>query len=85
MLHFYPTPKNRWSNHDFFALLNVPVGVHKRLENLLNCIGIHDSIFCNLYFIIFKIFYKTMIFEKNIKSIRDHVVKIKSFNTSNAY
>jgi len=50
MVHFYPTPKNRWLNHDFFVLLNAPVGVHERLENLLTRIGIRDLPFCDELF-----------------------------------
>ena len=46
MLHFYPTLKNGGAKHDFFGLLNVLVGVHERVENLLRHIGIRDSSFC---------------------------------------
>ena len=51
--HFYPTPKNGWSKHDFFVLLNVPVGVHERVENLLNSIGIRDLSFYAEFFVTF--------------------------------
>ena len=61
ILHFYPTLKNGGSKHDFFVLLNVPVGVHERVENLLRRIGIRDLTFCDNFFMIcvflsFKIF-----------------------------
>ena len=45
MLHFYPTLKNGGSKHDFFTLLNVLVGVHEMVKNLLTRIGIRDSSF----------------------------------------
>ena len=50
-----PDPKNRWSKHDFFALLNVPVGVHERVENLLTRIGIHDLSFCDRFLLILEL------------------------------
>ena len=58
ILHFYTTPKNGGSKHDFFVTLNAPVGVHEKVKKLLNRIGIRDSTFCVdsfLYFIISKI------------------------------
>ena len=45
--HFYPTPKNGGSKHDFFVLLNEPIGVHEKVENLLNRIDIRDLEFFN--------------------------------------
>ena len=64
ILHFYLTLKNGGSKHDFFVLLNVPVGVHERLENLLNCIGIRDLSFCDEFFVTFyQNFYEIPIFE----------------------
>jgi len=50
MLHFYPTLKNGRSKHDFFVLLNAPVGVHERPKNLLRRIGIRDLTFCDTFF-----------------------------------
>ena len=52
ILHFYPTSKNGWLKHDFLVTLNVLVGVHERVENLLTRVGIRDltfwgSLFCN--------------------------------------
>ena len=47
ILHFYPTPKKWGPKNDFFVLLNAPVGVHERVENLLRRIGIRDSSFCD--------------------------------------
>ena len=38
------------SKHDFFALLNVLVGVHEKVENLLTRIGIRDLTFCDHFF-----------------------------------
>ena len=45
ILHFYPIPKNGGSKHDFLVLLNAPVGVHERVENLLTRIGVRDLSF----------------------------------------
>ena len=53
MLHFYPTPKNGGPKHDFLVLLNVLVGVHETIKNLLNCIGVRDLVFCDIFFTIF--------------------------------
>ena len=53
ILHFYPTLKNGGPKHDFFVLLNAPVGVHERVENLLTRIDIRDLEFLNVLFIDF--------------------------------
>jgi len=53
ILHFYPTLKNGGQKHDFFVLLNAPVGVHERVENLLTRIDIRDLEFLNVLFIDF--------------------------------
>ena len=45
ILYFYPTPKNGWLKHDFLVTLNVLVGVHEKVENLLTRIGIRDLTF----------------------------------------
>ena len=58
MLHFYPTLKNGGSKHDFFALLNVLVGVHESVENLLTRICIRDSTFCDEFLQIFRVLKK---------------------------
>ena len=58
--HFYPTPKNEWSKHDFFVLLNAPVGVHERVKNLLNRIGVRDLLFCDYIFHDFEFRKKTL-------------------------
>ena len=50
ILHFYPTMKNGDSKHDFFVLLNAPVGVHEKVENLLTRIGIRDLAFWDDFF-----------------------------------
>ena len=55
MLHFYPTLKNEWSKHDFFVLLNAPVGVHEIPENLLTRIGIRDLSFCDRFLLILEL------------------------------
>ena len=65
MLHFYPTPKNGWLKHDFLVTLNVLVGVHERVENLLNRIGVRDLSFCDSIFTIFKISENYDISKKN--------------------
>ena len=63
ILHFYPTPKNEGSKHDFFVLLNAPVGVHEIPKNLLRRIGIRDLAFCANFFKLL-IFLKSKIFKK---------------------
>ena len=66
MLHFYPTLKNGGAKHDFFVLLNAPVGVHERPKNLLTRIGIRDSTFCDNVFHNFLRFLKIMILQKEL-------------------
>ena len=63
-IDFYPTPK-KWGglNHDFFGLLNVLVGVHESVENLLTRICIRDSTFCDEFLQIFRVFRKIEILE----------------------
>jgi len=50
MLKLYLIPKNGQSKYDFFVCLNAPVGVHERVENLLNCIGVRVLLFCDHIF-----------------------------------
>ena len=47
---FYLTPKNGWLKHDFLVTLNVPLGVHERVENLLIRIRVHDFLFYGISF-----------------------------------
>ena len=54
-------PKNGGSKHDFLVLLNVLVGVHERVKNLLTRIGIRDSSLLIEYFNNFK-FYEILYF-----------------------
>ena len=64
ILHFYPTLKNGGSKHDFFVVLNAPVGVHERIENLLTRIGIRDLSFWDKLFFIICMFLKIWLFTK---------------------
>ena len=60
ILHFYPTLKNGGSKHDFFVLLNAPVGVHERVENLLTRIGVRVLLFCDHIFHNFRFWKKNL-------------------------
>ena len=51
--------------------MNVLVGVHERVENLLNSIGIRDLVFCDKFFMVFitgleKLHFPKKAFKKNI-------------------
>ena len=62
ILHFYPTLKNGGPKHDFFLLLNAPVGVHETSKNLLTRIGVRDLILCDNFFCNFWNFRKSWCF-----------------------
>ena len=69
MMHFYPTPKMGGTKHDFLVTLNVPVGVHVRVKNLLTRIGIRDLLFCNMFLrFLFHIF---LLKDQSFKNIRE--------------
>ena len=79
---FYLTLKNGWSKHDFFVLLNAPVGVHETAKNLLTRIGIRDLEYLNEIFIDF--FSKLIYFiafknSRLIKFIQSNVLIIYYF------